>query len=330
MDKNAESNLRVGIVGLGDWGRRYLERLSKSPSCRVVAIYDRNLSNQKVALNLLNPDRASVLKKNLEEVFEVPLDLLFVLTSASGQFHIAERALLAGINVMVAKPFTGDIDSARKLIELAERVKKRIFVDNTYLFSAKYEAYKKLLAAKLGSGPKMITTLRCDFGRFPKDADILTHLLYHDLYLLDDLFGEFDVHTVKGSDEKRLSPYHNDYANISLHTSKFQATLTVDMVSPLKRREMSIYDETAFFVWDDLVANWLREIPKKYRHKTSGDVYQASDEINHSPGSGREIEPLMVFINRCLERVSTHYHTEDDAAISLRALEKIKTIRQSL
>src|SRR5438034_10865364 len=74
-------------------------------------------------------------KTDAMEVLERPnIDAVAIVTPISHHFPLAKIALENGQHVFVEKPFTRTSDEGKQLIELADRKKRMIMVDHTFLF----------------------------------------------------------------------------------------------------------------------------------------------------------------------------------------------------
>ncbi|HOX25109.1 MAG TPA: Gfo/Idh/MocA family oxidoreductase [Candidatus Krumholzibacteria bacterium] len=109
--------LRVGIVGAGIHGTRYLRHLEHdAPGLAPAALCRRDpRAGQELGAGLGIPWFASY-----EDLIDHPgVDSVIVATPPASHFAIAARALAAGKPVLVEKPMTGTLAEARRLATLA-------------------------------------------------------------------------------------------------------------------------------------------------------------------------------------------------------------------
>jgi hypothetical protein len=116
-------------------------------------------------------------KTNLDELlFRPDIDMVFVCTPTYTHYDIVYKCIQHHKDVFCEKPFTGDLNTAQKLYELADSNGVNIFVDNIFLYRSEilidiYEPIKNY-----------------EFIWFKNDVNfsesLLDSLLYHDLYLL--------------------------------------------------------------------------------------------------------------------------------------------------
>jgi predicted dehydrogenase len=106
--------VRLGLVGCGQWGPNYLRAFSELDGCAMMAVADP--SPQRRALvakrhpNLRLFDDATAM-------FEVGgVDAVVVATPATSHYTAASQALARGIHCLVEKPMTATVEEAESLV----------------------------------------------------------------------------------------------------------------------------------------------------------------------------------------------------------------------
>lgn len=151
--------MKAGVIGNGYWGKILADKVRNS--FEIIDIQD----SKSVDLNVL-----------------IDSDWVFIATPVSTHFTLCYDALNLGLNVFVEKPFCTNVREAVELIELARKKKLNLVVDNVFLRRSEYLEYREVLQNE-------------DYIKFvwekngPYRASIVDDLLYHDLYILIDLFG---------------------------------------------------------------------------------------------------------------------------------------------
>src|SRR5206468_2924550 len=82
---------------------------------------------------------------NLDDLLATRPDLVVIAIPVAGHYDMARRCLEAGCHVLVEKPLTATVEEGEKLLALAEKTGKAIFVDHTFLFTGAVEEIKKQL-----------------------------------------------------------------------------------------------------------------------------------------------------------------------------------------
>ena len=109
--------LKAGIIGAGLMGRWHANALKNSGAC-LKAVVDPDLKRAKLlAVKHVNAEPFSDIEPMLNKG---DLDVLHICTPLSTHKNIAERAIRAGINLIIEKPLTPTALEAEYLFDLAE------------------------------------------------------------------------------------------------------------------------------------------------------------------------------------------------------------------
>jgi len=137
------------------------------------------------------------------------IDFLFVTTPPEHHYHIVKSALLKKVNVFCEKPLTLNYFSSKELIELSHQQNVSLYIDNIFL--QRNEIKNLSLIPK-----KTIEFVWLKTGPF-KDS-LINDLLYHDLYILIHLLGDFDITDIRYMDKKNDSlTLMFKYGNVDVH-----------------------------------------------------------------------------------------------------------------
>jgi hypothetical protein len=118
-------------------------------------------------------------KSNIEKIIEdnSNIDFAFICTPTETHYELSKKCIINGINIFCEKPFTGDVDTAKELYDLADLHKVSIFVDNIFLYR------DEILKYSTKNFTKEFKFIWLKNENTYKD-DLLNTLLYHDIYLL--------------------------------------------------------------------------------------------------------------------------------------------------
>ena len=125
--------LKIAIVGCGKIADGHVEVLRKigPERARIVAVCDREmLMAEQLRERFDLPAAYDDAKAMLER--EKP-DVVHITTPPESHLPLAVMAMDAGAHVFVEKPMTLDFESSRKLVEHAEKTKKKITIGYAYL-----------------------------------------------------------------------------------------------------------------------------------------------------------------------------------------------------
>ena len=250
--------MRICLIGYGYWGKNLARVFGKD----LVGICDYNEDN-------LNKARRAIDDVNYfsswEQLYQSDLeyDTVAIATKADTHFELANKFLLSDKNIWLEKPAcirTRDIEYLIKI-----RGDKKVFVDHTFVY---HPAIQKIKTLDIGT-PLYYDSHRISLGLFQKDVDAILDLAIHDLSILDYLYPDLVL------DKRSIikNNHINDKANQSIlnlkFTNNFTATINVNWVSPVKKREIILAGSNSSIVFDDISV----EKVKVYDTGKIGDDY---------------------------------------------------------
>ncbi len=290
----------VGIVGYGYWGPILLHNFIHHEGFFVKWVCDRNEERHESAKKQYGTLQFTKTPSDL--LLDEAVDVIVIATQASSHYRLCREALLHRKHVFIEKPLTLSFAEAEDLCHTSKVMGKSIFVDHTWLFSPGYKKLREVLHSGFMGKIFRINSRRCDFGIFQQDSNVLWHLMYHDVYLLNDLLQSAPLH-VQAHGTSIVLPNIIDGASATLNYSgDVQVNVLCDMYFPEKIREFIVQCERGILVWDEMQQNCLHVIN---RHATQ-DL--SSDEIIYC-GDGSKIN-IPVEEKDALPLVLDEFHKE--------------------
>ena len=215
--------VKVGLCAFGMSGKVFhAPFLKEHPGFFMSAVVERSKEESKIKY----PD--AVIFRSVEEMLQhADIDLVVVNTPVQTHFDYVKKALEAGKNVIVEKPFTVTFSEAEELVKLAAQKKLFLSVYQNRRFDRDYLQVQKILeSGKLGT----LKEVEIRFDRFRTEPSEKEHKenpelagsgALHDLgsHLIDQatqLFGFpeklfADIFSMKGDE------FANDYFEILLY-----------------------------------------------------------------------------------------------------------------
>ena len=249
--------MRVCLIGYGYWGKNLARVFGKD----LVGICDYDQDNLDKAKELYDVKYFS----NKDELYQSDLDYdtVAIATKADTHFELATTFLIAGKNIWLEKPACIKTKDIEYLIKI--RKDKKVFVDHTFVY---HPAIQKIKSLDIGT-PLYYDSHRISLGLFQKDVDAILDLAIHDLSILDYLYPDLVL------DKRSIikNNHINDKANQSIlnlkFTNNFTATINVNWVSPVKKREIILAGSNSSVIFDDISV----EKVKVYDTGEIGDDY---------------------------------------------------------
>jgi predicted dehydrogenase len=168
-----KAQLQVGIVGVGRFGSRHLEKWLASGEVRVCGFND---IDPAVQLNIARTKNIPFLPL---EVLVDRSDIIDVVVPASSHYAVAKAALEAGKHVFIEKPFAATPGEAEELCELARKNGSIVGLGHIERFNPAFTGLEKSLPGI----PEFIEARRQ--GPFIPgngvDVSIVLELMVHDI-----------------------------------------------------------------------------------------------------------------------------------------------------
>jgi predicted dehydrogenase len=272
--------ISIGVIGYGYWGPNIVRNFQSVEMGCVKAVSD------------LNPKLLAKAKKiypslhtttDCHEILRSPdIDAVAVITPVATHYTLVKEALENGKHVFVEKPFTDNVAHAVELVELAERKKRKIMVDHTFLFTGAVNKIKELMDQDVLGTIYYYDSMRVNLGLFQTDVNVIWDLAPHDLSIMQHLI-KAKPQALVATGERHVNG-KEDVAYITVYFEKnIIAHFNVNWLSPVKVRSTLIGGEKKMLVWNDL------EPDEKIRIYDKG-----IKEIKKSNGSENGIYEMLV------------------------------------
>ena len=241
--------MKIGLIGYGYWGPNLARNFNQNPDLELSYICDFSADRLKTASVIFKQTK---FVNDPEVLFrDTTLDAIAVATPVSTHFDLAKRALESGKDVWLEKPMTEKVEQAEELIELAEKNKRVLHVDHTFVYTGAVRKIKELIdKGELGDLIYYDST-RVNLGLFQQDVDVIWDLAPHDISIMDYLMP-FKKVAVSATGSKF---YGNGIVPKALLTiymeNNIVGHINVSWVSPVKIRQTLIGGTAKMVLYDD-------------------------------------------------------------------------------
>lgn len=242
--------IRVGLCGLGYWGKNLFRTLSGNPNIELAAVADAKVEvRDKLAAS--HP-HLKLYADAMEMIADPEIDAVVLATPVAFHYAQAKAALDAGKHVMVEKPMCTTSAEADDLIARAERNGLTLMADHTFLFHPAVLKLGELVHSGALGQISYFDSQRVNLGLFQPDVNVLWDLAPHDISIIDYLFGGEPVH-VEASGYCHVNPGFPDIAYLTFHyPNSMVAHLNLSWMSPVKVRRIAVGGSDKMVVWDDM------------------------------------------------------------------------------
>jgi predicted dehydrogenase len=238
--------MKVGLIGLGYWGKILLKNLSLI-GVNDITICDtaQTIKNSLINQNLGRKYRIVTNIKNIDS------DVVIISTPVNTHYSLCNFFLSRGQKVFCEKPLARTEHHCEKLYEEAEKNSTNLFVDWVFTFNKEVNAINTLYKNDVLGAPVNINMNRLNFGPERTDVSARFDLASHDISILSYLFNDDPV-KIKWADYKRWmgSKMHDSCFGI-LEYENFNAQINVSWRHGLKDRTCSFDFEKDHIQWDD-------------------------------------------------------------------------------
>lgn len=130
---------KIGIVGLGNIAQKaYLPILANHPLIDVIGAFSPNTSKREKICQTYRMTSFDTLEELASSV-----DAAFVHSSTETHYDVVSYLLERGVDVYVDKPLAATLDEAEQLVELAERLSRKLMVGFNRRFAPMYRCLKQ-------------------------------------------------------------------------------------------------------------------------------------------------------------------------------------------
>jgi predicted dehydrogenase len=242
----------TAVVGYGYWGPNLVRNVVERPELEMSVVCDLDPA-MRTACERRHP--GIVTTADFAGVLDDPdVEAVIIATAPRTHHQLARRALLAGKHVLVEKPMARSVIEARDLIDVAERMDRRLMPGHTFVYSPAVELIRCLIRDGVVGDVHFVTSARMNLGKYQPDG-VVCDLVPHDLSIL---LRWLDQPTVDVS-ASGCSVYRTGVPETAFMTLRFAggatANVQVSWLAPRKVRQMMVVGSKRMVVYDDTAAD---------------------------------------------------------------------------
>jgi predicted dehydrogenase len=249
----ADGTMRIGVVGLGGWGKNVVRSFASAPRCELAYFCDANADTLKKNQQLY--PRAKATNEYQHLLDDPTLDAVGIVTPAPMHFEMAKAALNAGKHVYVEKPMTLLSEHAEELVELADRNQRKLMVGHLLEYHPAVNYIKQMVDAGDLGDVMYVYCQRLNLGVVRQHENAFWSLAPHDISVILYLLGEEPV-SVQAMGGSYLQ---SDVEDVVFSTMQFadgrMAQIHVSWLDPNKERKIVVVGSKKMVVFDDMQAS---------------------------------------------------------------------------
>lgn len=241
-----EKDLKVGVVGVGRWGKNIIRNLWEMGNA--VAVYDPDPDRLSAAMK----GRAGLIAAKSYNDLLAQVDAVAIAVPAVMHFEMARLALLQGKHVFVEKPPALHLSQVRELAEMSD--KKGLILMAGHLLEyhpAVVQLREKVSAGEIGK-VQYIYSSRLNLGVVRTEENILWSFAPHDVSVLLRILGEEPV-KVSAHAAACLTPGVYDVTVTFMEfESGAKAHIFVSWLHPYKEQKFVVVGSNGMLVFDSM------------------------------------------------------------------------------
>lgn len=242
--------VRMAVVGLGHWGKNVLRSFAGTARCDVRAICDDNPELLARHASLYPSAKAT---DSFQSVLDdTNTDAVAIITPAPLHHEMVVRALSAGKHVFVEKPAALTVEHAQEMVELAERMDRKLMVGHLLEYHPAVAAMKEQIDGRHLGDVHYMYSQRLNLGIVRQSENAFWSLAPHDISVILYLFGD-EPDEISASGASFLQNGIEDVVFANLHFPDGRiAQIHVSWLDPHKARKMVVVGSEKMLVFDDM------------------------------------------------------------------------------
>jgi len=248
-----KKTVSVGVVGVGGWGKNLARNYSQIPDASLKYLCD--LDEQKLSAFQAQFQVGNVTTEYERLLTDPGLDAVVIATTGPTHFELCRRALLAGKDVYVEKPFVLSVAEAEELVALADKEKRILMVGHLLEYHPVVQKLKQMVdSGELGE-IRYIYSQRLNLGTVRVDENALWNFAPHDISVILYLLG-LTPSDASARGQSYLRPGVEDVVFLTLNFGdRAMGHIHVSWLDPHKTRRITIVGSKRMAVFDDLEPN---------------------------------------------------------------------------
>ncbi len=306
--------LDMAVIGVGHFGRFHVEKIAALDCANLVAVADTDAGRARETGEAFGAEAVSDFRDLFGRV-----DAACVVVPTKRHFEVAGACLENGIHVLVEKPITDDLTTAKSLVDLSERRGRVLQVGHLARFSGVVEALRRQVTR-----PLYVDSVRiAPYKARGMDVNVILDLMVHDLDLILSLV-DAPLIGLDAAGVPVISP-SEDIASARLKFANgCVANIAASRISLKTERKMRIFEPDTY-ITVDFDAQRIRTLRKGKGATPPGLPGIESDERQYDEGDALERE-LRSFV----DAVATGRVPAVSGADGVKALEAALRVTESL
>ena len=313
VNNEMSNELRIGLIGAGNWGKNYINTLKSKKGVSLKKIACKNLKEKQ------NLAKDFVVTDNWHDItLSSEIDGIIIATPPKTHYEIASEAITNGKPVIIEKPLTLNLKDAKSFLELAKKHKVIVKVNHVYLYHPLYRLLKKQIQNK--TNLKSIYSLGGNYGPFRNDVSSLWDWGPHDLSMCLDILSEYPT-KIKAEIVKKDFINGINASNLKIildFKNEKYAEINIGNLMENKKRIFRLNYENHSYIFDPINHKAIKE---KSAFQ-SNNINKNKKNIDLNLGNN----PLDILIDEFVEDISSTKLNMKDLNLALNVINLLEKI----
>lgn len=251
--------IRVGVVGVGQWGSRHIRVLRSTAGVSAIVGIDGRLAEIPAMTSGDVAGRAD-LGSALAEI-----DAVVIATPPASHYPLGMQAIAAGKHVLMEKPLATTAAEARLMAQAAEAAGTLLLPGHTFLYNAAVRMLRELVQGGELGQLYYLDSDRLNLGLYQPDVNVVFDLAPHDVSITNFVLNSRPT-TVTAWGSRHVHPDREDVAHLRLDYSEVgvRANIHVSWLNPGKVRRVTAVGARKMAVFDDMAGDERLRIFDKF------------------------------------------------------------------
>lgn len=305
---------KVGVIGVGHWGKKHVEELRALGAEVFVADLDkRNLQ--------ICEERFRAHPLTLEDMLSNDeIVAVTICTPIPTHYQLGKQALQAGKHTLIEKPLAMTVRQAEYEVRLAREKRVLLATGHIYRFNNAVSGIKRLLQEGTLGDIHIAKFAWTNLEPVYKDRDIISDLAPHPFDIMEDLFGKSpdEVSCIGNSYRQRDL---TEAAFINCRLGRILVNIELSWLTPWKQRTLHLVGSRA-----SVAVDLLTQEAKVYMEGAQANLLPI-EENNTISDELRHFLDCIANGTRCLADGESAIHAIRMVEITRKALREKRTLR---
>jgi predicted dehydrogenase len=323
--------IRVGVIGLGAWGKNLLREFSLGTISVVPIAADADPETRKRIRSQYGDLEVT---GEVERILGADLDAIVVATPPDTHYELASAAIASGKDVFVEKPLVLDVATGEKLVAEAEAAGRVLMVGHIMEYHPAVGWLKRCLEDGMLGRIYYLYAARTNLGKVRDIENAMWSFAPHDISMMSYLLGE-TPRRVAAVGQSYLRPGIEDVAFITLwYGHDCMGHVHTSWLDPHKVRSLTIVGERQMAVFNDTspterITIFDKGVDRTMDYDTYAEYLTLRTGEVHIPQIDNT-QPLALECQHFVDRVRDRQPPRSDGNDGVRVLRVLAAAQQSL